>query len=383
MTIYDPPLELAQVTAPLSRTTIEDKLYEIYDTLEVDRSHWVAGYVMDAFTVGASIILAGLSNLTADLAKAPYLSLASTTWLRLKAFYDYDCPYLQANQAVGQVTLTNSGVAAQSGLANEKIVAHSVTGKTYRITQAFTVNPASSITVPILAVESGTASNAAPNTITALVTPMTGVTVNNAASVIGRDDENNQDLITRARESVAQWSPNNARGAYSSVLKAARRSSDGTLIGVTRVRPVPDGYGNVACYVASATGAISDPSDILDLSSAIQQTTEPEGVNAFAISASPTNIAVTANIYTNGAKSAAFVLNAAGQALIALANAQQIGGVRYSGTGYVYRAEILAALKNCDPSVYNVVLSAPSADTVISVNHFPVFTPVNILVVTT
>ena len=380
MSEFDPDPVLADALNPISRATFEAKLYEIYDTLGVDRSQWKAGYVMDALTRGTSILLAGVSQLISEIGRGGFLDTASTQWLRLKAYFDYGTRYLEASQAQGTLRIINNSLSVYSAPANAVIVEHNTSGKKYRVIEAINVTASSYQDVAIIAIESGIASNAAIDQIQKFVTAAPqGVSCTNVTSVVGRDEESNAELVVRARESVAQWSPNNPRGSYAARLKTVTRS-DGSSIGVTRVRPVPDGFGNVVVYVASPSGEISSPTDLASLNEAVYESVEPEGVNSVVVSATGQDISINATIYTNGQGTASAVSAAVQSAILTFFGQQQIGGTYISGVGYLFRDALLTAMFNAHASIVHIVMSSPAADTVLSYNAFPNANPISLTV---
>lgn len=374
-------IDLDAVLTPMSSAYIQQQMYAVFDRLGVDRSQWSDYYAMHAFVRGTSIVLSAVSQFVSVLGRAQYLDTASTTWLRLKSKFDYNIDYVPASQASGSIVIRNNGAGVFMFDADECVVSSPTTGKNYVVTQAFTLNAHStSAPLPILAVEAGTDSNAPANTITQAVSALTNTVITNPAAVTGTDDESNAQLRQRVRDSIALGSPANPTGAYEAAVKGALRT-DGSPIGVTRALPVPDGFGNVVTYVATNTAPISDPDDLARLNQIVQDTVEPLSVNATVAPATPKYIAVTAGLYTTGFKTDPEVQQLAGAALLQFASKQKIGGDRnLTALGRVYRDQLVIALGASDPSIFHVVLDAPLTDVTIQPHEFPVFSPVNISV---
>lgn len=366
------PIELDAVLTPLDRGYVEASIYAVCDRLGVDRSQWVNGYYMHAFVRGTSIVLAGMSQLVSYIGRGQFLDTASTEWLRLKAHYDYGVDYAVASFAQGIVRLENTGAGSYTFDADELVLSNTVTRKNYRVSDAFTLDAHSTLMLPVLALEAGTASNVPPSADHALwapVTPLSAeVRVTNPASIAGTDDESNEALRQRTRQSIALPSPANPHGAYEAAVYGAKRL-DGTPIGVTRAVAVPDGYGRVDVYVASSTGQIADADDIARLNDIVRAQVEPLSVNAVVSSAVAETIDVVASVYHTGFLTAAELTAKLNASLLAFAARQKIGG----GPDHVlYRDQLIVALGATDPSIYHVVVTSPSETTAIAPNAFPV-----------
>lgn len=369
-------IALDAVLAPLDRGYIERSIYAACERQGVDTSLWVDGYYMHAFVRGASIVLAGMTQLVSYIGRGQFLDTASTEWLRLKAHYDYGVDYAEASQAQGAIVLQNTGNGSYTFDADQLVIASDLTRKNYRVSDAFILDAQSTLTLPLLALEAGTASNVPPGSVWTAVTPLPAeVLISNPASIAGTDDEGNEALKLRARQSIALLSPNNPHGAYEAAAYAAKRL-DGTPIGVTRAVAVPDGYGRVDVYVASSTGPIADADDIARLNDIVRAQVEPLSVNAVVSSAAQVTIPVAATVYHTGFLTADELETKLRDALLALAARQKIGGERNTVTpeGAIYRDQILVALGSADPSIYHVIVTAPAAETTpIAPNAFPVF----------
>ncbi len=132
---------------------------------------------------------------------------------------------LPLTSATGEVTLANSGGGVYNLGVGDLIITNPTTQKAYRNTDALSVGVASSTTtVAIEAVEVGSASTSAPNTITALTTTMLGVTCTNATAVVGVDEETDEDLRVRCREKLSALSPDGPKAAFSYFARVATRA---------------------------------------------------------------------------------------------------------------------------------------------------------------
>src|SRR5690606_28031643 len=132
-----------------------------------------------------------------------------------------------------------------------------------------------------------------------LETVLLGVTVSNALAVVGTDEETDPALRSRCRDKLGPLSPMGPRDAYASVARAAV-NVDGEPIGVTRVRTIPDGYGGLTVYVATAAGGVSAP-DVAIIQADVRRLAEPNAVTATIASAVPMSLSVTYELWVREA----------------------------------------------------------------------------------
>jgi hypothetical protein len=229
------------------------------------------------------------------------------------------------------------------------------------------------IVVPIAATEAGAASTAAPHEVTSLVTTVLGVTCDNANTLTGTDEESDAALRTKCSEKLGSLSPFGPWDAYAYAVRSALRE-DATSIGVTRLRIVKDGYGNVTTYLAGEDGAISgDPDDeSTDLgiaNAAIQLKAAPLAVTAHVLSAVNYALSVSyeAWMYNTSSLSELEIEDAIANALASFVKAQPIGGnVIDTDPGKVFVAGIATAIFNALPQIFRVDVSAPATDVTLS-----------------
>ena len=230
----------------------------------------------------------------------------------------------------------------------------------------------STTTVAIEAVEVGSASTSAPNTITALTTTMLGVTCTNATAVVGVDEETDEDLRVRCREKLSALSPDGPKAAFSYFARVATRA-DGTAVGVNRVKVTPGAAGEVSVIVCTPSGGLDDD-DLIAVDNSINLNAAPLCIRANVQSASLLTIPITYTVWahvTSGV-SATTLQTAIQDALTDFMANQEIGGNVISGQGYVYADAIRTAIGSAHPSIFHVVLSNPSADVAIGATQVPV-----------
>jgi uncharacterized phage protein gp47/JayE len=369
------------LTTPLTRTQVQESIYSAMAALGVTTTTWKPGAVVRAIVTGVSIVIAAFSQLIALLARSAFLEFSTGDWLTLVALHVYDVTRNPGTFATGSVVLDNTGGGIHSGDPGDLVV-RTEDGRTYRNTAAFAVAAfETGVVVPIQAVELGSASTAAPNAITEFETPLIGVTVTNPAAVVGSDPESDPALRSRCRERTGPLSPNGPRDAYSFVARSATRA-DGSAIGVTRVRPVPDGIGGVDVYLATATGGVTgdaeDPeTDLGAIADAIHRLVEPIAVTPRVQSADSEPIPVTYTLWLKDdtGLTSAEIEEAIEDRLVTFMATQPIGGNKLPGesTGRVYVAAI-KSLIGCvfESSTLNVDVTAPAADVDLDPNEAPV-----------
>lgn len=380
---------LDELTKPLTRSEVEAKIYTAIAALGTDTTIWKPGSPVRTMIAAVSIVVAAFSTLAAAVAKSGFLELAEKDWLTLVAYYVYGVQRIEATFASGYVTLTNAGGGVYSLDPGDLVLSSPTTGKTYRNAAAFTLAAMASTTIVVVAEEAGAASTAAPNTITQLVTALLGVTATNALSVVGRDAESDAALRTRSYEKLGSLSPNGPWDAYSFAVRSAVRS-DGSAIGVSRVRTAKDGYGNVTTYVATPSGAVAGAAndlatDLGILAVEVDKKATPLAVTSHVLSATPVTVAVSYRVwlYNTSGKTEAQIKTAIDARLVEFMATQPIGGNIVGGDpGKVFVDAIRTTIGATLPQIFHVEVMVPAADVVLAVHEVPVLGAVTALSVT-
>lgn len=368
---------LEQLTTPLTVTEVKAAIYDAIEASGARTTSWKPGAVVRTMIAGVAIALASMSQLIALIARSGFLTLSTGSWLTLVARYIYGTERLTGTFATGAVTIDNASGNVYALVPGDIVLLNSTTNKTYRNTAV--VNIASlqtGVVVAVQADELGSASSAAAGDIDSFVTPLLGLSVTNAASLVGTDPETDTALRARAMEKVGSLSPNGPRDAYAYFAKSAVRALDGSNVGVTRVKATPDGAGGITVVVASATGAVTgtagDPStDLGAVHVAMEENAVPLGITLTTQSATSTTINITFS---------AWVLESIGledAQLTALCNARlvaffaamPIGGVVISpADGKVYKQAIEGVLSAAIGAEFlvNLTTSAPAGDTTLT-----------------
>lgn len=363
----------------LTADEIKQSIYDCLGIVGVTTTSWKPGAVVRTMIAASAIVLASLSSLIALIAKSGFLELASGYWLDLVAKYVFNVDRQNVDSfAGGTITIDNSSGNQYILAIGDLTVAHEDTGKTYTNSEPVTIDPsASGVECDIVATEAGSDSTALPDKITVIVSSYTGLTCTNEEAVIGLDAELDQALKIRCKEKTGALSPDGPRDAYAYFAKSAVRS-DGTAIGVTRVRVVPDGLGGVDVYVATATGTVSgDPDDPgTDLGAVhadLLAYATPLGVTPRTHSATPLTISPIYSIYvynTVGLTDAQLKDEIA-DALAAFMQLQPIGGnVVPPGSGKVYESAISAAISSTHDEIFRTLLTG--GDVTVAATEVPV-----------
>lgn len=312
------------------------------------------------------------------IAASGFLDFAEGKWLTLLAKQVFNVDRVEATyaSAPNAITLTNGGGGLYVFAAGDVVVANTSTGKTYRNTSGGTLNPGIGQTLLLdLAAEApGSGSNALVGAIAVMVTTFLGVTCSNDVALVGLDEESDPDLRQRCRDSLALLALGGIKRAYEFIAKSAKQT-DGTPIGVTRVRVMPaPGDGTLTVYIAGASGAIGGL-DVAVVQSDFDTKVTPYGFTAAAVSAANVSISAPATIWIPASLG---LTNAEAQAAVLAAletyvNTLPIGGVVISpSAGKVYWRALLAVVANAIPGTLKAQLTS-ELDLPISDNEVPVF----------
>lgn len=360
-----------ELLKPMSVEDCRDFIYAQLEARGANTSTWKPGAVARTIIYAAAVLGAAFSTLQVAIARSAYLDYATGVWLTLLARFVYGVRRLEGSFATGHVVATNAGGGIYSGDPDDLIFRAG--DREYRNTEPFTIGALSTVTIPVRAVEIGTAGDAAAGAITSMTTPLPGVTVTNPLALVGTDPETDEQLRARCRAFLGSLSPNGPKEAYVYVATTSRRP-DGSAIGVTRVETVPDGYGNVEVFVATASGSVSGEADNPEtdlgiVSRNIKTMVEPIGVNAIVQSAIPKTINVTYEIWIRRSSlTDTQIETRIESALVTWASSIRIGGHQ----GYVYVSAIKAAIaRSLDEPPIRIEITVPAADVVIAANEAP------------
>ena len=373
---------LKELTTPLTTAEVKAVIYAAIEAFGVKTTSWKPGAIARTIIAGNSIVLSGLSLLQQRIAESGFLELSSGDWLTVVAKEVYNVERNNGTFASGDVTLTNTAGGVFAPGIGDVIALNTTSGKTYRNTAAFALGVApDSVIVPFEAIELGADSTASGGDIDDLETVLLGVTVTNAAALVGKDPETDADLVTRSLAKTGTLSPNGPGDAYRFVALSAETTS-GQPAGVTRVTVTPDGMGNVAIVVADGAGTLAGT--VGDLSTplgavdeAIQTQVVPLAVTATVTAATPQVVAITYEVWTKAASgvTATQLGDAIDLALTNYLAVVDIGGVRkVAGPGFVFLDALESVIGNVvgQENLIDLDVTVPAADLAIGASSAPV-----------
>lgn len=375
---------LEELTTPATRQEIEEAIYAAIAARGAKTTGWKPGSVVRTIITGIAIVASGFSQLQALLAKSGFLELAEGVWLTLVAQYVYGVPRDTGAFATGPVVVSNASGFVYSFDPGDLVVVNGQSGKTYRNTELVEIDALEEdVVVQVQAVELGTGSNAPAGDIDGFETVHAGLTVTNEVALLGRDVEEDPELRTRCLEKLGTLSPNGPRDAYSFVCRSAKRE-DGSSIGITRVRSIADGEGNIDVYVADADGNTISGPDLAILQEEIETKCEPLAVTATVVGAAAVEIDIAYELWvrdTSGLTNDQIVAIVQ-QRIGTFLGSQPIGGLALTpgGQGYVFVSAletIIGSAASTQGSTdglreVRVVVTVPAADVEIDPTEAPV-----------
>ena len=161
--------------------------------------------------------------------------------------------------ATGPLTLTNSGGGLYNFAPFTAVFQNPTTKKTYTNVDAISLAPSGTQTLNIQATQTGTASNSTPNTVTTLVTVMSGVACTNLGPVLGIDDQSDSSLQLECWNSIAANSPFGPAMSFAYAIQNALNSITSSPVNINRWIFSPSSHtGQVIVTLASPAGA-ADP----------------------------------------------------------------------------------------------------------------------------
>jgi phage-related baseplate assembly protein len=371
-----------ELTKPLTTAEAKQAIYDAIAALGINTTLWQPGAPTRTMIAGTSIVLSALSQLQAAMGRGGFLALATEDWLTLLAKYLYDVDRDPGSFATGEVTLDNASGFVYVLDIGDLVVTNSTRGTSYRNTEAVTVGAlATDVIVAVQAIELGSGSNAGAGEIDTLTTTLAGVTVTNESALRGTDEELDAALRIRCLEKTGTLSPNGPKDAYSYVARSTKRA-DGSSIGVTRVRTIPDGDGNVKVYVATASGGVTGTVGDLDtdlgvIDEAIQTHAVPHAVIADVDSAVALTINVVYELWISDSVTLSDeqIEEAIEERLNAFFASQPIGGrviSPASGKVYVEAIEAIIGGTFAVDELVKLAVTTPAADVDVDQDEAPV-----------
>ncbi len=369
---------ITELTTPRTVDAIVTSELATLATEEFPVDAWAEGGAARSLVRADATALAVVESTVADLAKGNYGDTATGDWLDLLAASRFDLTRIAATYATGEVRLTVASGAGPFTIPAGGLLVSDGTLR-WRSTEAIvtTISSAAVTTFTVRAEVAGEDYNAAPNTITSILSPaLPGVTCNNpvigatstwlSTSAVNR--EGDAALLARCRARWATLGSGFTRDAVAYWCRSAE-TAPGVNAGCTRVSfgPVP-GDGTYTVYVASSTGVLAGGSVTavqteLDLRKPITDT--------------PTVVAAASSTITcTGTVKFKSAATAAEQSAVLAAIRAYVAGLDLPDDGETVVVDIAGihhAIYAAAPGrVADVDLSSPSGDTSVSLGSVAV-----------
>lgn len=355
-------LSLEDLIKPTTADDAFATLEAIMTGLGTNPSRYRRGGALRVLMRAQSMTFAGLTEIMVAVVRSGFLDLAEGGWLTLLARYVFGVTRRPAQPASGKVKLTNTGGATFAPgdypIGSVRLFS-SRTGKKYFNAEAVDLGPTTTIELGVVAVESGSESNALVGDIDSLETSLLGVEVTNDEPILALDEESDVELRIACRSKLASLSGLGPRGAYQWAVREAKRL-DGTPTAINRVY-VPEGSWTaiVDVILASASGApISGDVDAAIAS--IESMARPSGIKVQVASAVevPDDRLVTIWVQRTNGLNLAAIRAEAELAIPAGLRTYPIGGIRKPDEphGALYSDWIKGRCK-VHPAVFDVDLS--------------------------
>ena len=344
-------LPIDELIKSLTPAQVKASLYLLADSLGLKTTAWQKLSPLRTIFAVIAELFSGYTRLQAAVNRSGFLELAEGVWLTLLAWFVYGVLRNAATYAEGPVLVSNAAGGLYKYGPGDLVVLNTSTKKTYANVDAVTINPLEQdVEVVVRALEAGAASSAGPGDIDAFVAASPELSVTNAESILGEDEELDPALRVRCTDKLGSLSPAGPAKAYAYIVKTP--SLNGGLAGLRVLTPPAVGNGTIRVIVAGPAGAVAgttgDPnSDLGKLFLALNKLAVPAGYTLLLSSATPVPIAGDATIYvaTSSGLSGPDAENAASEALTAYVPTIPIGGVDVGAGGVVLYRALEAAIK--------------------------------------
>lgn len=365
------------MTASLATLLVQHTKAEIYSyalrvatTIGLPVSSWQAGDPTRSLFHVESELLATLEAVVVGYVQSGFLDYATDVWLKVLAEQVYGVIVPEPTYATTDVELTNNGGGLFAGIEPGDLTFKStISGKTYTNTTGGTLasGPGTTLTVTVVADESGSESSAGVGEIDDMITTLDGVVCTNAESAIGVDEQDEATTRQQCRDKLSSLSPNGPKGIYSYVaLNAALTRTNG----ITGAREYGDSTsGQVTVYLRGPAGAVAEADRAL-VELAILKYATPLCITPTVLSVANVVVPVTYSlwVYKSANKTAAEIAADVQTALEQMFAAQDIGGdiIAPAVTGYLYRSLVESTILRTSPEAFRVSVTLPAGDTAIA-----------------
>lgn len=362
---------LDEILTPAERDDVLATLLALSASLGAATTSWGEGNPLLTLLTTDAQKSADLTLMAVEIAKGGFGELLpSDAWADLWAQSRFKATRVPSTAAAGLVNATNVSASNYGPIAiGDFIIAHTTTGKIYRNQAIITIPPGGLDDIFVSADEPGVASNAAPGTITTVVSSLVGVGVSNPLSFVGTDKESTPALVNRARSKLGSFSPNGPKDAYDYVAKTPEFSPTATPI--TRTRTVLNpATGVLTTYLATAAGPPTG-GDVTIVQNAFDQYVEPWGVQSIAAASTAVIVPITYQAWVQGSQlTGAQIAALIDSALVTWFSTLDLGGyVIPPDTGAIYVDVLEQVIGQSTPGILRVAVSIPAATLVMSANQ--------------
>lgn len=361
-----------ELMVPITRDEFVASMLQVLSDLGLPTTAWQELSAVREFIYATANSDAILSDSITPAARAGLLDYAEGQWLTLTAAQEFGVDRILSTAATGDIRLTESDGDPHTLAAGDVRVLNETTGKTYTNSEGGTLTANGTLDLAFIADEPGSASDLVEGQTLTLLTAIPGVTPSWIADLLGQDEETDQSVRDRCRDSMAKASPNGPAAAYDYYAKSALRP-DGTAVGVTRTKRV-EANATVKLYCADADGGISAP-DVAIVQEVINENVVPTGFTAIVVAAS--TLAVTL-AFTLSRSPSATASEASLQTLITAAIASYFSSIPVGGDPSlsfqgIFVSTLIQRIRNAaGANVVDVVVTAPASDQALANNQVPV-----------
>ncbi len=360
---------------PVSADELLEKVLQALEDVDVPARSWRSGGVARSM-LGVGVIFGAMGiKAVQGIVKGFFLAYGEGDNLTAHCQDVYDVERQPATFATAAasaqiVKITNTGGTPFTVGANETILKSSNVGARYVVTDAYVLPAGGYVWVSVRAIEAGSASSVAPAELDEFETPLSPrVTVTNVGSIVGRDEETDEQLRARCRAKKGAWSPFGPRDAYEYAALTATLI-DGTPTSINRVRVSRfSSTGRVKIVCATPTGSPS-VDELAAVVTACEKIARPDTVRLDVVGAVQVATTHTVTLWANGGTDT-LIASAAQKALASFYATYPIGGIAKTdgGAGKLYLDAIAAVIIGSSAEAFDVDFAPGSADFTLADNE--------------
>lgn len=379
-------LSLEELITPVTKSEAFQTFLDLLEALEFPVTAWQSGNPGSSISDAVAELFAGARDTIPLIARGGYTKLATSDWLDLlieSQFADEDGNPLTRKAAIFtelKATLSADPAAGPHVIAVGQLTAQDGDGLRFTNITGGTLPLGGSLELRWKAETAGSNWVIPDNTLTQLVTPLAGVSINNPGPgsivVVGADRETDAQYAARA---PLQWAVL-AEQAPTDTYRAWALKADEALRKVFVDDQNPGGPGTLWIWLANDS-TTAQPSQITAVSNYIQ----PRRAIGSQLSylAAPTKaVAVVATVYAKA--NAGLTSGQVEEKLTEFFKALDLGGetIPALGSNRVFLDRLEYAMRDASPgNVLSVVFSSPSGDVQLTPNELAVLSPAPVITV--